>query len=53
MTVSIPLLEESKPKLNKTILPSTPNKSLLKLGSTNGTSGMPCGIMSILSGGTS
>jgi len=41
MTVSIPLLAESKPKLSKTILPSTPKRSLWKLGSTNGTSGMP------------
>ena len=46
------VLEESNPKLSNTVLPSTPNKSLLKLGSTNGTSGMPCGIRSIFFGDT-
>jgi hypothetical protein len=40
-TFSMPLLGESKPNVSSTFLPSTPNLSLLKLGSINGVSGMP------------
>jgi hypothetical protein len=50
MTCSIPLFGDSRPNVNSTVLPSTPNWSLLKLGSMNGMSGMPCGITSIFSG---
>ncbi len=47
----MPLFGESSPNVRATSRPSTPNCSLYGFGSTNGVSGMPCAIRSILASG--
>ena len=49
---SMPLLGESSPNVRMTVLSLKPNLALASSGSTNGKSGMPCAMTSILSAGT-
>ena len=52
ITVSMPLLGESRPKVRMTVLPLNPNLAFAWLVSRKGKSGMPCAITSILCGDT-
>ena len=49
---SMPLLGESRPNVRITDRPRKPSLAFASSGSTNGKSGMPCGMTSIFSAGT-
>ena len=53
MTVSIPLFGLSRPNVSRSRLPTAPRRSLCCAASSRDRSGMPCGIITTLSAGTS